>query len=209
MCVCNISRIITCDYFCTGCLKRNWSKFSEDIVLFSAVYGVFTIVQLCQYYVRYFPLFAAYLIVCTCRGWYYCLFRRSFVVILRWGYLTSVLRLIVYVPWLGRVVATASHRRGRGLRPVESTWYLWSTKWHWDRAYPEFFISLCPYHSTVAIHAHISPGGWTIGLLVSAVLRHSLTPWTWTRIRRLAKTNVARGLVAHYQKSPVRFHTSH
>jgi hypothetical protein len=29
---------------------------------------------------------------------------------------------------------------------------------------------------TVALRAHISPGGWTIGLLVAADLRHRLTP---------------------------------
>jgi hypothetical protein len=34
----------------------------------------------------------------------------------------------------------------------------------------------------VVLHTHISPGGWTIGPLVAAVHRHSLTQsiWTWT-----------------------------
>jgi hypothetical protein len=34
----------------------------------------------------------------------------------------------------------------------------------------------CQYHSTVPLHTHISPGEWT----VAAVLRHNLTPSTWT-----------------------------
>jgi hypothetical protein len=40
----------------------------------------------------------------------------------------------------------------------------------------------CQYHSTMTLHAHISPGGWTISLLVAAVKRqrHSLTPSIWT-----------------------------
>jgi hypothetical protein len=32
----------------------------------------------------------------------------------------------------------------------------------------------------VALHVHTSPGGWTIGPLVAAVQRHTLTPSTWT-----------------------------
>jgi hypothetical protein len=38
----------------------------------------------------------------------------------------------------------------------------------------------CQYHSAVALQTRISPGGWTIGPLVAAVLRHSLTLSTWT-----------------------------
>jgi hypothetical protein len=34
------------------------------------------------------------------------------------------------------------------------------------------------YHSTTALHTHISPGGWTIGPLLAAVQRHSLTTST-------------------------------
>jgi hypothetical protein len=41
----------------------------------------------------------------------------------------------------------------------------------------------CRYHSTVALHTHMSPGGRTTGLLVAAVQRHSLTPSTRTTIR--------------------------
>jgi hypothetical protein len=57
---------------------------------------------------------------------------------------------------------------------------LWWTKWHWDRVFSEFFVVPCQYHSTVALHTHVSFLDWTIGLLVAAVQRHSLTPSTWT-----------------------------
>jgi hypothetical protein len=50
------------------------------------------------------------------------------------------------------------------------------------------FMAVCTYfwfsrHSTMVLHAHISPGGWTIGPLVAAVLRRSLTPSTWSSRR--------------------------
>jgi hypothetical protein len=35
------------------------------------------------------------------------------------------------------------------------------------------------YHSTVALHSHISPGRWTVGLLVATVQRRSITTLTW------------------------------
>jgi hypothetical protein len=35
----------------------------------------------------------------------------------------------------------------------------------------------------VAFHTHLLPGGWTVGPLVAAVLRHHLTPSTWTTIQ--------------------------
>jgi hypothetical protein len=35
------------------------------------------------------------------------------------------------------------------------------------------------YHSTAALHTHISSGVWTIGTFVAAVQRHRLTPSTW------------------------------
>jgi hypothetical protein len=37
----------------------------------------------------------------------------------------------------------------------------------------------CHYYSTMALHAHISPGWWTVGPLVAAVQRHILTPPAW------------------------------
>jgi hypothetical protein len=40
----------------------------------------------------------------------------------------------------------------------------------------------CQYHSTAALHAYISSGGWTAGLLVAAVQRRSLIASTWTAV---------------------------
>jgi hypothetical protein len=45
---------------------------------------------------------------------------------------------------------------------------------------PCFSVLPCRYHSAVALDAHISPGGWTIGPLVAAVQRRSLTTSIWT-----------------------------
>jgi hypothetical protein len=38
----------------------------------------------------------------------------------------------------------------------------------------------CRYHSTMLVHAYISPGGWTIGQLVAAVQRRILTSSSWS-----------------------------
>jgi hypothetical protein len=38
----------------------------------------------------------------------------------------------------------------------------------------------CQHHSTMVLHVHVSPGGWTIGLLVAAVQRCNLTPSIWS-----------------------------
>jgi hypothetical protein len=38
------------------------------------------------------------------------------------------------------------------------------------------------YHSTMALHSHVSSGGWTIGPLVAAVERHILTPSPWATL---------------------------
>jgi hypothetical protein len=40
----------------------------------------------------------------------------------------------------------------------------------------------CQYHSTMALHTHLSSRGRTIGSLVATVQTHSLTPSTWTKI---------------------------
>jgi hypothetical protein len=40
-------------------------------------------------------------------------------------------------------------------------------------------VFLCRYHSTVALHAHMSPGEWTRGPIAAAFQRHSLTLSTW------------------------------
>jgi hypothetical protein len=36
------------------------------------------------------------------------------------------------------------------------------------------------YHSTMALHAHMAPGVWTIGPLVAVVQRRSVTLQTWS-----------------------------
>jgi hypothetical protein len=41
-------------------------------------------------------------------------------------------------------------------------------------------FSPCQYHCTIALHTRISLGGRTVGLLVAAVQRCSLTPSTTT-----------------------------
>jgi hypothetical protein len=40
----------------------------------------------------------------------------------------------------------------------------------------------CQYYSTVALHTHVSSGGWTVGPLVAAVQRRGIAPsmlWSW------------------------------
>jgi hypothetical protein len=66
-----------------------------------------------------------------------------------------------------------SHRGGPDSRRVKSMWDLWWTKLHWDRFFSEFFGFPCQYHSTAALHSHISPGGRTIDPLVVEVQRQS------------------------------------
>jgi hypothetical protein len=45
---------------------------------------------------------------------------------------------------------------------------------------PSSSVFPCQHHSTMALHSHVSYGGWTIGQLQAAVQRHSLTPLTRT-----------------------------
>jgi hypothetical protein len=53
--------------------------------------------------------------------------------------------------------------------PGESVRDLWLKKWCWYRFYSEFFGFPCQYHSTVALHSHVSCGGWAIGSLEAEV----------------------------------------
>jgi hypothetical protein len=50
-----------------------------------------------------------------------------------------------------------------------------------QRALVDELVCSCRYHSTMVLHAHMPPGGWTIGSLVAAVQRRSLTPATQRR----------------------------
>jgi hypothetical protein len=82
----------------------------------------------------------------------------------------------------------------------QSGWDLWWTKGRWGK----FFGFKCLYHSTVALHTHISSGGWTIGPLVAAVqgrgpirlTQTTTTTWLYqlpiltTSLMLLSKTNV-------------------
>jgi hypothetical protein len=76
---------------------------------------------------------------------------------------------------------TSQSQMHHSLRPfllLATRWLCWQDC---QRALvDESGIFLCRDHSTMAIHAHVSPGGWTIGPLVAAVQRRSLTPSTWS-----------------------------
>jgi hypothetical protein len=43
---------------------------------------------------------------------------------------------------------------------------------------PNYSAFPCQYHSTVAVHTHMSFGGYSIGLFVATIQRFSLTPLT-------------------------------
>jgi hypothetical protein len=61
-----------------------------------------------------------------------------------------------------------------------SSWF--ATRWLLLIGFPESSggrIS-CQYHSTMVLHAHISPRGWTVATLAVAVQRRSLTSSTWS-----------------------------
>jgi hypothetical protein len=56
---------------------------------------------------------------------------------------------------------------------------------------PSSLVFPSPYLSTVLLHTHISSVGWTLGLLVSAVQRYSLTPSIWTTTTTTTTTRLA------------------
>jgi hypothetical protein len=89
------------------------------------------------------------------------------------------------------------HRGGPGSRPVQSEWDLFWTKWHWNRFLSEFFGIPLSTLFPVALHTHISPGGWTIFPLVTAVHRHSLTPLIWHDLNAIEVRSPL-----HYQAVP-------
>jgi hypothetical protein len=80
------------------------------------------------------------------------------------------------VPWFRRLVAGFSARRPAFVPERD----LWWTKWLWNRFFSEFFRLPCQYHSPVALHIHMSNGGWAVSPMVAAVQTHSLTPSVWT-----------------------------
>jgi hypothetical protein len=53
-------------------------------------------------------------------------------------------------------------------KPGRSMWDLW-TKWRWNRFFSCGLQFSHQYHSTITLHSHVSPGGWTIGMLVATV----------------------------------------
>jgi hypothetical protein len=67
---------------------------------------------------------------------------------------------------------------------------LWWTKWRRDRFRSEFvgFLLSISFHRGSSL-SFISSGGWTIGPLLAAVQRHSVTPWTWT-LRTYRETDI-------------------
>jgi hypothetical protein len=92
------------------------------------------------------------------------------------------------VGWKNRQIRCLARKAGRAMAQavtrwpltaeaqVHAPWDLWWTKWHWGMFFSEFFSFPCQYHSTVALHYHIS----STGPLEIAVQSHSLTPLTWT-----------------------------
>jgi hypothetical protein len=86
-------------------------------------------------------------------------------------------------PWLRLLVSGLSHHEGPDLCLSQSIWDLWWTKWNWDRfLFPSSLVFPCHCYFTVALHTLYITWGWTLGLFVSPVQRHSLTPSTWTAL---------------------------
>jgi hypothetical protein len=55
-------------------------------------------------------------------------------------------------------------------------------------------LSPWQYHSTVAVHTHLSSGAWTIGRLLAAVQRRGLTSSTWrTTYKEVIRTALFTG----------------
>jgi hypothetical protein len=107
----------------------------------------------------------------------------------RWQNLISNITPTLAVSWLRQLV-TASQRGGPGSCPGQSMWDLWWIKWQWDSLFLWVVRFPRPYHSTVAFHAHITPGRWTIGPLGAAVQRQSFTPRRKKNKRRCLECSI-------------------
>jgi hypothetical protein len=75
------------------------------------------------------------------------------------------------VPWLKRLLSAFSPRIS-GFAPVSVMWYLLNRKLHRDRFFFSSLVFTFQYHSTMAIHIHISPVRWKIGHFVAAIRRY-------------------------------------
>jgi hypothetical protein len=94
----------------------------------------------------------------------------------------SVISYVSYhvsVPWLRRLVAGLSPRC-TGFVPESVRVRFVVVKLALGTFFTEFLDFPCWYHSTMALHTHISCGGWTTGPFVVAVQRHNVTASTWT-----------------------------
>jgi hypothetical protein len=60
------------------------------------------------------------------------------------------------MPYRAQAVSRRFRRESPSLRPDQSMWDLWWTKWQWARSFSEFFgFPLSMYHSTVALRTHV------------------------------------------------------
>jgi hypothetical protein len=81
------------------------------------------------------------------------------------------------VSWLRKLVAGLSPRKP-GFAPGSVHVGLVVDKVALGQLFLRVLRFPCQYRSSVALHTQISPGKWTIGLLVASVQRHNLTPST-------------------------------
>jgi hypothetical protein len=77
-----------------------------------------------------------------------------------------------------RTISMSWYRWGLGLRPGQSMWNWWWINNTGTGFRPSSSVLPCQNHSAVAPYLYII-WGWTIGPLVAAVQRHSLTPSAW------------------------------
>jgi hypothetical protein len=93
--------------------------------------------------------------------------------------LHRVSRINWAVPWLGWLVAGLLLRRPGFATGSVHVGFVVDEVELWQVSLRRSTVFSCQYHSTVALHSNLSPVGWAIVPLVSAVQRRSLTPPTW------------------------------